>query len=455
MKVRVKSTSSAAWKRCGGGVVAVTIFVLALGFRLLYVEKTDVYNPIMKDAREYVSYAVNLTEHGIYSRNLVPEPRPDAYVPPGYPLFLTAILKTSRNFDSAYMKVLTFQALMGAITAVITFAMGLRFLPFWLAAGGGILTAISPHLITVGSYLLTETLFIFLLTAAFLILMLAVNPTNPFLFLCASFVMGLASLVRPSLLLFPIFILPVVFFYWKPSKRWLIAVLLVVGTTAAWAPWSLWSHINVPPEKRKSGLAMSSFVIGMYPDLTHKSPRLKGFPYREDADYSRMTKDLHFALKSLWQRASQDPFTYIRWYTLGKPMMLWSWDILKGQGGVYIYPVRTSLYKTNPVASATLVGMRNLHPVLLLMSLVGFVGLIISMKSGGGDKDRNFIGLLIFSLLIYFTLVHTVLNPLPRYSIPMRPLLYLGALFSLDYFLKCQTLRDLPRIFQTRRSQSS
>ncbi|MBT7696742.1 MAG: hypothetical protein HN737_04955 [Desulfobacterales bacterium] len=409
-------------------ILSILIFILAFGIRLSYMKKTIVPNPFMKDSGVYLSYAKNLVQYNTFSKSKGPNPVPDNLCETGYPFFIAAFLKVFKDLNTSYAMIIFTQIILGSLTAIIVFAIGIRFLPLWAATGAAILTAFSPHLIATTSYFLTETLFTFIMTAAILIMAEALENPRPFFFFAASFIMGIACLVRPALMLFPVFIIPYVFFIKKPPKRILVSMLLILGIITAIAPWELWKKSRTTIIYDKSSLFSRALVLGFYPDLIYKTDSQKGFPYAEDKKYDEMTSDLGLAFTTLWQRAKKSPMKYLNWYIAGKPAMFWSWDVLQGYEDVYIYPVKNSLFKTSAFAGAIHKVMKILHPILIIMTMAGFAGLVLISKSGGSTSQISVdIGLLVISLLFYFTAIHTILAPLPRYSIPLRPMLYLGA----------------------------
>ncbi len=347
---------------------------------------------------------------------------------------MAASFKIRGDFTKGVATALFLQTIMGALTAVFTFIMGTIFLPYWAAFTAGLLTALSPHLVAAGSYLLTETLFTFLLAAGLTVLFISLKHSKMSLVFISSVLLGLANLVRPALLLFPIPILFLMLFIWKSKKRHAAALLMAAGFIIVWLPWSIWSKTAVAPDTGKVSLVASVFALGIYPDLIHKDPRLKGFPYREDMDtYRKMTHDMDFALNTLRERASKEPFKYLRWYVVGKPAMYWSWNILNGAGDVYIYPVKKSYYQESGLAGLSRAAMKLTHFPMVLLALAGLVILgYRAFKTRLRDEDL-LLPLLIYSLIIYFTLIHTVLAPLPRYAIPLRPYLYLSSLLAIQW----------------------
>ena len=400
------------------------LFSLAFGLRLFYLDRTAIYVPIRADAREYYTYAVNLIQRGIYSSQQAPDLAPDAHRTPGYPLFLAAFLYRAPDFTTAYHRILAAQALLGALTALVAFGIGRLVLPFGLALTAGLLTALSPHLVAVGGYVLTETLFALLAALAMLVLCQALRRRRVVGCFAASVLLGLASLVRPALLLFPLFLIPLIPWLMPRQKRWPAGLALVAGVVLTWLPWQMWTACHVPVRNGGGGLAAHSFVTGSYPDMVFQDPRFRGYPNREDPQYPELVAQPILALQTVWHRALTAPWTYLRWYLVGKPSLFWSWDILQGQGDIYIYPVLTSLYQTNPAAAASRTVMRALHPLLLALGGPGLVWACLVWD----DRSRRMMSLTILGLLAYFTLVHMVLTPLPRYSIPLRPELFVGAM---------------------------
>ncbi len=132
----------------------------------------------------------------------------------------------------------------------------------------------------------------------------------------------------------------------------------------------------------------------------------------------------------LWKRFKQRPLLYLQWYLSGKPYYFWSWDIIQGQGDIYVYPVTKSLYQQSWVAAFSRTVMKLLHPVLLVISLIGVPLSYLRFRSIKNNNIQKIPVLLLLSILGYFTLLYMVFPPWPRYSIPLRPALYLWAIWS-------------------------
>ena len=162
------------WRK--GKATCILCMLLVVGFYLRSESlwQTVVVLPAIRaDAGDYFMYAYNLYHHGIYSRDhrglseatKISSILPDAVRSPGYPLFLTLFMG-DQPISGILAHVLLIQVLISTLTVALAYLMYRRFLNLPWAASAALLTALSPHLIVVNIYLLTETLFCFFLVAA-------------------------------------------------------------------------------------------------------------------------------------------------------------------------------------------------------------------------------------------------------------------------------------------------
>jgi hypothetical protein len=137
--------------------------------------------------------------------------------------------------------------------------------------------------------------------------------------------------------------------------------------------------------------------------------------------------------KILWARFKSNPVRYISWYIFEKPYYLWSWNILQGQGDIYIYPAATSLYQRNNIANFSREMVKFLHPFFLMLALTGVIFMIFSKKEcKSGSVSTCDAALFPFIICIYYTVIYTISAPWPRYSVPLRPELYLCAIWFIN-----------------------
>ena len=145
-----------------------TVGLLAFALRWYYVTHVIVDSPVRGDAIEYYYYAWNLLHHGVFSlrKHDAAQIVSDSFRDPGYPVFLAAWMGTLGEFQDWYPRILVGQALLGAATVPLMMSAARNWLPIRWLAGAGLLMAIWPHSITITGYILSETLFGFLIALA-------------------------------------------------------------------------------------------------------------------------------------------------------------------------------------------------------------------------------------------------------------------------------------------------
>jgi 4-amino-4-deoxy-L-arabinose transferase-like glycosyltransferase len=413
--------------------------------RIAYLEKTTIPNPIIADAREYVTYGYNLAQHGTFSKEYPADnPIPDNFRSPGFPV-LVAIGFQLGGSKGYYPFVRYTQAVLGTFLVPLTYILGTFFLSPLSALVVSFLVAINPHLISFSSYILAETLFSFFLLISILLLYLALRSEKIWLFLLSGAMFGITYLVNESILFLPWFLAAAIFLCirkenlrnsLKPHLIRVVGFLIVFSVFGA--AWSLRNTINVPDlNNGASSRARITMAHGTYPDFIYKNPKLKYFPYRDDPEFGVYVSSWGNFASTFWERFKGEPVKYVTWYMFKKPYYIWSWSILQGQGDVYIYPVWETLYTSSKAANRfSRLPAKLIHIPTLLLCLMGlaFSLLILWKKPERSLLDQG--PMLVFVSILHFTLLYMAFASLPRYSVPLRPELYLGAMWALTWLFK-------------------
>lgn len=424
-------------------LLLAVIFLLGLFLRLTALTTSQVSEPIRGDARSYFFYGVNLHTDGVYARSLPrfyggQPPRPDAVVGPVYPLFVSALMserwKQGSQVDADYSirPVLFVQTLLGSLLVLLVYGLGRRFLGTGPALVAAFLTAISPHLVNIGIYLLTETLFMLLFWLGLWLLARGLAPEQRRAGLLAAAVLGLAALTRPVVQYLP----------------FLLALWLIMRTPASWRRWGgfvgvfllvfgAWGVRNlISVGSFGDPLAMvATLQHGSYPDFMYRGlPASLGIPYRFDPEMSLATP-LAETVRIIFQRALAAPGEYLHWYALGKPLALFHWELipvgtaggnLLTGGDIYIYPTPVTPYAGHALFKATyLLSYVCYRPLLLLAVLATVLAWLPACRAFWGES-LDMMRLLSLTFL-YVIGLHTIGAPFPRYAIPFQPLLYLMA----------------------------
>lgn len=408
--------------------VLIAILILAAWLRITTVAETKVIAPVRADAAQYIAYAHNLETQGIYSRQLPGSSGqilPDAVRSPGYPLFLTLFID---DLDAEELQAAVWaQVALSLLTVLFCYLLCRLCLGTSTALIAALLTAISPHLINANIYLLTETIFAFLLILGIYLIGLAYDKHKVWLWICAGITIAASALVRPIMQYFVLALPLLLLFHDDKRAPWKGFIWFTVGFLAIYSWWpirnlatlGLWSDPR---------LMINFFHHGHYPYFMYeKNPLTFGFPYRADPMSAELGASIGSAVAGIWARIIADPATYLQWFLLGKPIAFWSWGIVNGAGGIFIYSVSASPFLDGDLLPFLLQGMRLLHPFILLAALLCLGIIFLSSVRKHLSHGSLFSIQLTLFVLIYFTGLHMIGAPFPRYSIPLRPLLYIAA----------------------------
>lgn len=424
-------------KKLGPACLIALTLITALGFymRCESVSETNVTTPLRADALDYFCYAYNLRHQGIYSRarSIFTTPAtsltPDSVRTPGYPLFLLPFVDgppTSQMLG----KIEISQAVISTLTIFVAFFLFLKFLPRSGALVASLLISLSPHLIVGNSYILTESLFCFLLVlSAWSLSLLRTSPSLPRAAF-AGISLGIAYLARPVLQFFPIVtFIPLVHDYGR-RKGLRLGVSLLLGFLLTLSPW-LAHKISVQVKPGDNSLTSDFLHHGMYPDFKYDdNPESYAFPYRFDPRTPEIAGNIIFVLKEISARFIDHPALYLKWYFLGKPIEFWSWNTVQGIGDAFLYPISSTPYVGNRLFEWTHAFMYCLHWPLVALCLLGSLLAWHSSAMRVFEPAAAGVARLASCYVLYFTLVHMIGAPFPRYAFPLRPFQFGMAVFT-------------------------
>jgi hypothetical protein len=423
----------------------ILFIILIVGFfmRLQAITDSIVDTPIRADARDYMFYAYNMKYRHVYSREhpATAQLQPDAVRTPGYPVFLSVFL--DEDISAASLKNILFaQAVLSTLTILLAYLVFASLLesystPLLVALG----VAISPHLITMNIYFLSETLFCFLIVACLYFLSRPQFQASPMLSLCFGALLAAAALTRPWVNYF-IFLLIVFWFFYATvftnalykNKTILYSGL---GFFALMSVWTLRNLLSLGVMSDGT-LTLNTLHHGLYPYFMYNyQPESYGFPYRFDPRSSQIAASMHSVLSEIVYRFKQSPLEYTVWYLIGKPIELFSWNnYAQGMGDVFIYPVIKNPYFDNVYFGYTHQLMQAIYPIIMSLFTLSLILVWLPRDKLKINVAPMFLGRCIALLCLYFVVVHSIGAPFPRYSIPMLPLIYGMAMFAMAIAVK-------------------
>ena len=322
-----------------------------------------------------------------------------------------------------------------------TYFLGRLFLPLWGAITAAALVAFSPHLISMTAYILNEAFYSSVFIAGIFFFYSALKQKKVPLFVVSGIFLGYACFTKEQTFFIPfIFAVIILFSHGFAIKKilgirhlWMVAVFLAVFAMFPFG-WMLRNKVRIPDAQGLNSSGNKLFqnvAAGTYPRFIHKDPKHQFYMYRDDPIFWDYVQSFSTFKRVFAERFRENPWKYIRWYLIEKPYYLWRWDMMQGQKDIYVYPVITSMYLNSRTAFISKEIMRLIHPVLLVLYFAGipvFYFACLRRKSYGHLYNTP---IFLFAILIYFNVLYTALCPLCRYSISLRPILYLVAIWTL------------------------
>jgi len=422
-------TDSVRRKRWQWPLLLFLLWGFAFGIRYHYVVHAQVFQPAnvinaRADAVEYYDYALNLSRYATFSKAPPSEepPSSDSFRDPGYPVLLAAWMKIYGKWNSWYAAVLLSQALLSSLTVVLMVALARHWMPgIWLALAG-LLMSIWPHSVAMSSYLLSETLFGFLAALGIFLLRISLERGSTRWAAISGIGFSLAALTNAILIPFSPMLAAYLLARKKASRK--LCAALAIAAIAVIGPWMLRNGL-LPAgagQSSSSGRALVNLVQGSWPSY---HPAYQAAMRHEpdgvvisaaiDREIATLQSSPSAGLALIEHRMTSRPGEYVWWY-LSKPALLWDWDIRIGQGDIYVYPTRNSPFKTEPVFRAIAALCRALNPWLFVLAIAGAVlALLPKAQTSPGPAAAAL-------MLLFVTLIYSILQAEPRYSVPFRGL---------------------------------
>lgn len=175
---------------------------------------------LQPDSKTYIRMATNIARHGTLSNQdpSMINPKPSAYVMPGYPFFLTPFIKIFPSQKVALEAVRLIQYLMGLILILIIYGIGKMIAGKAAGCLAAAIYVIYPTNWFIGMQILTEPVYIFLLMLFFYIILRALDKDRLILYAAAGIVYAMAGFIRAPVM--PLGAFVVLFIFFKFRGRW-------------------------------------------------------------------------------------------------------------------------------------------------------------------------------------------------------------------------------------------
>lgn len=229
------------WLKNHPVLASVIILSCALSLRMIFVYRAAPSQLLFPDSGTYLDPALSLRESGSFLNKYQ---TPEVTRTPGYPLFLAALMTW---FGTELRTVLFVQAVIVSASVVVIYCLARHVLPPMMAFTGGLLAGLSPWASARAGFLLSDGVFLLVLSVLFLAMYFVIRYLRSVgLLLAGGVVLGLLTagviFVRP---VFPLIVMVAgVMFLLHPGKKWHVWLLVASMLVSALVPMHLWKMRN-------------------------------------------------------------------------------------------------------------------------------------------------------------------------------------------------------------------
>lgn len=219
--------------------VLILLFIISVSFAAFFAFGFD--HPVKGDAERFNRIAINIANNGIFSLSEKPPYSPTMLIEPMYPFSIGLIYKL---FGHKYIAIKVSQILIFGLTIVLVYFLTKEITKnAKIARITALITALCPTLANYPSYLLTETIFTFLLCLSVFTMTKAIKTEKAKWFMISGVIIGITALCKGVMLFFFLAVLAILFILKKSTGYYLKRkiqhyLLFMVIFLSIISPWS-------------------------------------------------------------------------------------------------------------------------------------------------------------------------------------------------------------------------
>lgn len=359
------------------------------------------YNPNNDDVK-YIRSAWILSQTGIYTFHK--PPAPTVFMMPGLAYTLALFMKVFGEFGGITALRIV-QAVLQVFSLLLIFYISRKLFNSKVAIVAVIFDLFYITEIWVPNLVLTETFFKFFVLCVIYCSLYALDENKTKYYVLGAIFLGFAALFRPTIVMFPILIL-IMWLIKKVKFKDALKYTVIVGLVfcVVLSPWWIRNYIifnRFIPFTLSTGNPMWQ---GTFINYNQKSKITDGLDYSNyDTKNPKLSEiqrnDMEIALSKyrLKNLFPKQPLNFVYWYTIGKGWIQvnspFYWKEIFGVSGNIA---------------------RSYHRILLIL---GVIGMLLFLKS----RNKNILGILPITTIIYFVIVYLPFYTMGRYFYPVMP----------------------------------
>lgn len=274
------------------------------------------------DAKNYYLMSHQIIDDHIYGYALDKKSGiSNAYVTPGYPIFLAAVYAITNDKYLQITAVKLLQVIIGGLaTPLLAFlAIRLIFKRADIALLSTLFIAIYPTYIISVNYLLTEVSSLAAMLLYFYLIAAAMQERKNYLFALSGAAFAVNILIRPTML--PLYIIPFIVAHFTAYKRDRLLLLKfftisIAGFVVVMLPWWMRNYLTMHRIIILATGSQDPLLAGTY-------PYMQGL-FKDYLSENVRVSEAEYAKKRIIEGFTTQPLLYLKWYTVGKLQYLFT-----------------------------------------------------------------------------------------------------------------------------------
>ncbi len=384
----------------------ITVFLIANILRILFCilfRENILYiqSNILNDAQQYISVAKNF----LAGKGIILSKETLAKITPVYPLFLAMGYSL---FGESYWTIRLIQIIISSLSCVLVYFLSKEMIDEDTAKVSMVITAIYPFFIFFAGFILTETLFIFLLLLSIYFFQMSKKIPSMKNMIITGILLGISILCRPSLIAFVLILLitmtiPSLWLGWK--NRFKIIGIVLAFTILTISPWTIRNFYHFRKFVPLTTITGYGFWDG-------NNPYSSGGPcnyYPEGIKGLSEIESDRYLTNATLKVIKENPLRFLK--LIGIKFVRF-WNIVPNYEGFS-------------------------SPLYNWVSLLSYVPLLITAVWGVFLTRKKWKEFLLFYLLfVSFTFTHMVFVGSIRYRIPIMPFLIIFSAYGVSQIYK-------------------
>ena len=324
-----------------------------------------------------------------------------------------------------------FQAILQTLSLMLVFFLGRKVFDSKVGVIGVVMSAFCISEVWVSNLLMTETFFKFFVLNMVFFCVYALEEKKVRYYVIAGAFWGMATLFRPTITLFPAVIL-IMWLINRYKFKDIIKNTLIVSIVFCiiLSPWWIRNYNIFHKFIPLTTATGNPMLQGTFINYNQKSSKTDGLDYKQFHyptvnENTNNTKEIQISKYRLQNLFPKEPFQFIYWYTIGKT----------------IYQIDAPFY-WREILGISRINAGVYYYVVMLFSIMGIVVFF-------NNKKRNRMGILLFSMIIYFIVVYLPFYTCTRYFYPAMPYVIIFAAYGGLYI--SQKYKILERVRNIRR----